>query len=274
MTYRQTTLGGIVEICGVGLHTGAAVRMRLLPADADTGRVFMLGGARIPALAANAVINPRNTTLCAGGASAHTVEHVLSALYGLGVDNAVIEMDAPEPPAADGSALPFVREIIDAGIVPLDKDDSYITVGAPLFVENRGAASVFAVPCDVFRVSFAISYDHPLVPHQVFDAVIDADAYAGLVAPARTYGFIEEVEALRKAGLALGGSEDNALVIHRDRYSSDPRFDNEPVRHKALDMIGDLSLLGRRVRGHFFGCRSGHALNAELARRIAAALSA
>lgn len=273
MTYRQTTLGGIIEICGAGLHTGAAARMRLLPVDAGTGRVFDLNGARIPALAAHAEVNPRNTTLRAGDAAVHTVEHVLSALYGLGVDNAVIELDAPEPPVADGSAAPFVNEILRAGIVPLDQNDSYIRVDAPVLSETMGAAAVFAVPCDAFRVSFAISYDHPLVPHQEFDAVIAAAAYAEQVAPARTYGFIEEVEALRRAGLALGGSGDNALVIYKDSYSSGLRFDNEPARHKVLDLIGDLSLLGRRVRGHFFGYRSGHALNAALVRRIAAAAS-
>ena len=134
--------------------------------------------------------------------------------------------------------------------------------------EEPGKAAAMALPCESFRISFLISYNHPLVPAQQFDITVDPGAYSAQVAPARTYGFIEEVEALRKAGLAKGGSTDNALVIYQDRYSSELRFSNEPVRHKAADMLGDIALLGRRVRGHFIGYRSGHALSAQLMKKL------
>ena len=267
MTYTQTTLAAEISLSGLGLHTGRTVRMAVRPASADTGIVFVVQGARIPASIAFAQQSAaRNTTLRSGDAAVHTVEHVLSALSGLGVDNAEVELDAAEPPAMDGSALPLCQALLRTGIRTLDAVSDYLEIRGPLIEEDPGRAAAAALPFPGFRVTFFLEYDHALVRRQVFDAVLDADAYQHQVAPARTFGFIEEVQALRDAGLALGGSEDNAVVIYPDRFSSPLRLPHELAAHKAADMIGDLALLGRRVRGHFIGLRSGHALNARLVR--------
>jgi UDP-3-O-[3-hydroxymyristoyl] N-acetylglucosamine deacetylase len=268
-SYRQTTLAAEVLMEGVGLHTGRTVHMALKPAPPETGVVFVSQGVRIPANIQNAAQHAaRNTTLQKGDAALHTVEHVLAALSGLCVDNAVVELDGPEPPAMDGGALPLCRAMRQAGIRELDADMEYFTIKQPVFVEDPGRAAAAALPHHGFRVTFLIGYNHPLVHEQSFDADITPDSFSDTIAPARTYGFIEEVDALRSAGLALGGSEDNAIVIYPDRFSTDLRMPNELAAHKALDMIGDLALLGRRVRGHFIGYRSGHALNARLVRAL------
>lgn len=268
-TYRQTTLSAEARIQGAGLHTGAPATLVLKPAPADTGVVFLTQGERIPATVAHAALHAaRNTTLSSGNATLHTVEHVLAALSGMGVDNAFVELDAPEPPAMDGSALPLARAIQSAGAADLDKDADYLVIEKPVFVEDPGRAAAAALPHNGFRVTVFIGYDHPLCRTQSFDAEITPERFFAACAPARTYGFIEEVDALRRAGLALGGSEQNAVVIYPDRFSSELRFDNELAAHKALDMIGDLALAGRRLRGHFIGYRPGHALNARLVRAI------
>ena len=268
MSRQQTTLQRAVELAGIGLHTGEAVTMCVAPASAGTGLVFVRGEVRIPARPENVQPGARNTTLARGGAKVHTVEHVLAALHGCGVDNAEIALSADEPPVMDGSALPLCRALRDAGLAELDAPAEVFSVPRITAVRDAGHAAVLALPADTLRISFFISYDHDLIPHQEHDVEITAENFLEQIAPARTYGFIEEVEALRAAGLALGGSEENALVIRPDGYSSELRFDNEPVRHKILDMVGDLALLGRCVRGHFVGFRSGHSLTGLLVKKL------
>ena len=272
VTYTQTTLAREVVVSGTGLHTGTDVRMVMQPAPAETGIVFHTQDGTIPCSVAHASPDAaRNTTLRRGEASLHTVEHVLAALSGLGIDNAVVALGrAAEPPVMDGSALPLCHALREAGVRALEASSRFFEVSRPLFVEDPGRAAAAVLPHDGFRITVLIGYDHPLVRTQSFDAELTEQSFLDQVAPARTYGFIEEVETLRKAGLALGGNEDNAVVIYPDRFSTDLRMENELAAHKALDMIGDLALLGRRVRGHFIGYRSGHALNARLVRAIMA----
>jgi UDP-3-O-acyl N-acetylglucosamine deacetylase len=264
---RQTTLKRAVEISGAGLHTGEKSRMGVSPAGPGEGISFIRLGRRIAANAANVLVSARNTSLTDGETTIHTIEHALSALYGLGIDNAVIELDSSEPPAMDGSPLPLCRLLLGAGIAELDEPAEFIEIPEMIFTGKNGAAA-FALPADNFHVSFAISYTHPLIPSQTFDSLVTPEIYAAEIAPARTYGFIEEVQALIDAGLSRGASADNAVVIYPHKYSTELRFPNEPARHKAADMIGDLALLGKRVRGHFIGSKSGHALNALLVRKI------
>lgn len=272
MTYKQTTIATAVSFEGIGIHSGEVVGMEIRPAGAGEGITFVHSGARIAAVSANAGPANRSTSLTDGEVSAHTVEHVLSALYGLGIDNAEIELTAPEPPALDGSPLPVCLKLLDAGIIELGVAAEYFTVRAPVFTE-KGASAAIALPYNGFRVSSFISYDHAMIPEQAFDSEVTPETYEKEIAPARTYGFIEEIQALLAAGLGKGGSEDNAVIIYPARYSVELRFDNEPVRHKAADMIGDLALLGRRARGHFIGFRSGHDLNCRLTAGLARVLA-
>jgi len=268
MKYKQTTLEKEARLEGIGIHCGKRVALSARPAPAGTGRVFIFEGARIPALSAYAAPAARNTSISAEGRTIHTVEHVLSALSGLLIDNAEIELSAPEPPAMDGGALAFFEAFRDAGVRTLGEEAPYLSIAAPSLVENDSGATAIALPYEGLRLTFSISYKHPMISNQLFDIELTPETYGGEIAPARTYGFIEEVEPLLKSGLAKGASLDNAVVIYPDKYSCALRFDDEPVRHKAADMIGDLSLAGRRLRGHFIGIKSGHALNGALVRDI------
>lgn len=268
MVYTQTTIKKSVELEGVGLHSGEKARVKIHPAGQGAGLVFVYRGTRIPALAEYARAAARNTVLTDGKTELHTVEHVLSALYGLEIDNAEIELSAPEPPAMDGSPLPFCEALIAAGRHALGAESEYIEIDEMMIADSASGAAALALPDGDFRISFALSYSHPLITTQGFDTAISPEIYSREVAPARTYGFIEEVQPLLDSGLAKGASEENAVVIYPGRYSCDLRFPDEPVRHKAADFIGDLALLGRRARGHFIGYKSGHALNAELVKKI------
>jgi UDP-3-O-[3-hydroxymyristoyl] N-acetylglucosamine deacetylase len=241
-----------------------------MPSGPGGGIVFIHRGRRVGASAETAVPAARNTVISDGVVSLHTVEHVMSALYCMGIDNAEIEMSAEEPPALDGGAEPYAAGIRRAGLKELDAPREYLTISKKTTVE-KGLSRVAAEPFDGFIVEYEMEYEHPMIGIQSAKFEGDADEYLREIAPARTFGLSEEVEALRAAGLALGGSELNAVVVYPDSYSSPLRFSNEFARHKLLDMTGDLALAGRRLRGRFIGKRSGHALNVELVRLICAA---
>ena len=269
MAYRRTLKRG-VGCTGIGLHTGRAVRLDLKPAPAEHGIRFRRTdvGVEIPAHLDHLGRLDHATTLTRDGVSIDTVEHLLSALYALGVDDALVEVDGPEIPVMDGSAAPFVILIHEAGLRPQKASRRYLKVLRPIEVV-RGGKWARLTPSDHFRVSYTIGFDHPLLRHQTASVRVSADTYVETIAPARTFGFLREVEMLRKAGLALGGSLENAIVVGETGVLNQKlRFEDEFVRHKILDAIGDLSLLGHPVVGHLEASKAGHALHAALGRAV------
>jgi len=274
-TPRQNTIRASREAEGVGLHTGARTRVRFLPAPVHTGIVFrrtdLPGSPEVPALVANVVDTDRGTTIGVGDARVHTVEHVLSAAVALGIDNLFIELDAHEPPAGDGSAKLFVDLLADAGIEEQDAPARVLTVDEPFSVNEKGAAYVVA-PSPDYRVSTTIEFDHPLIGRQFGSFRIAPESFCGEIAPARTFCHEREVEALRERGLAQGGTVDNAVVLSESGLldGMELRFPDEFVRHKTLDVVGDLALVGARLSAHVVAERPGHRGNVALARELVA----
>ncbi len=271
MAYRRT-LRREVACTGIGLHTGRPVRLRLRPAPAEHGIRFRRTdvGVTIPATLAHIGAQDHATTLRHDGFSIGTVEHLLGALSGLGVDDVLVEVDGPEVPVLDGSAAPFVILLHEAGLRPLAVPRLYLKVLKPVEAV-RGAKSARLVPCDHFEVRYAIGFDHPLLRHQSLALRLSGRSFTELVAPARTFGFLREVEMLRKSGLALGGSLENAVVIGETGVLNNKlRFEDEFVRHKILDAIGDLALLGRPLLGRLEAHKAGHELHAAVARKLLA----
>ncbi|MBM3865351.1 MAG: bifunctional UDP-3-O-[3-hydroxymyristoyl] N-acetylglucosamine deacetylase/3-hydroxyacyl-ACP dehydratase [Verrucomicrobia bacterium] len=273
---KQRTLAREVSIQGNALHTGENVTLTFRPAPVGSGIVF-----RRVDLSGNPELRPRvdlitdlvrATTIQSGHAKIHTVEHVLSALAGCGIDNAVVEMNASEPPILDGSARPFVNLILQGEPVEQEADREYFELDAPVSV-TRGNSSVIALPCDQFKVS-CTSADDRGIHTQHLSLTVDPDAYMTQVAAARTFTVYEDIESLLKLGKIKGGSLDCAVVIRGDKIiSKEPlRFADEFVRHKILDIIGDLSLLGLPLKAHVVATRPGHAINAELTKALAAKL--
>ncbi|MBO8142156.1 MAG: UDP-3-O-[3-hydroxymyristoyl] N-acetylglucosamine deacetylase [Firmicutes bacterium] len=267
---RQTTLGRPVSVAGVGLHSGRPCRLTLCPAPADTGvrwqRIDLAGEPVIPAAVECLAGTERCTALAAGPARVQTVEHVMAALAGMGVDNALIRLDAAEPPLADGSAAEFVRLIQSAGVVSLPAPRRVRRLDHPLWVSGDGAYLI-ALPADRLRISYTFVTDHPALGTQYADCIVDSATFAAELAPARTVGWAAEVEALQQRGLALGGTLEAAVVVGERELLTPQRFPNEVARHKCLDILGDLALVGPFV-AHIIGVRSGHRLNAELARKL------
>lgn len=277
MIHRRT-LASERHLEGVGLHSGAAVRVALKPAPAGTGIVFVrtdLNGVRIPALIENAGPSFYATVLQKDGATVSTIEHLMAALYAMQVDDLTIELNAGEVPILDGSSQPFVAEILAAGFKENDEVRQYIHITRPLIVTHE-EKRISVRPCPEYRVTYAIDFDHPALGYQELTASLwRADQFAEKLAPARTFTFEHEVAALRERGLALGGSLDNAVVVGKEGLLNPPlRFSDEFVRHKMLDLTGDLSLLGRPLRGHVVAYRAGHDLHARLTRTIAEAKNA
>jgi UDP-3-O-[3-hydroxymyristoyl] N-acetylglucosamine deacetylase len=271
MAYRRT-LKREVGCTGIGLHSGRPVRLTLKPAPAQHGIRFLRTdvGVEIPVNLTYLARLDHATTLSRNGVSVETVEHLLSALHALGVDDALVEVDGPEVPIMDGSAAPFVILIHEAGLRPLRVQRHYLKVLVPVEVV-RGSKSIRLSPADHFRVSYTIGFDHPLVRYQARSFRITAEVFAESIAPARTFGFLREVETLRRSGLALGGSLENAVVIGETGVLNNKlRFEDEFVRHKILDAIGDLTLLGHPVVGHLEAVKAGHALHAALAQELLA----
>lgn len=265
---RQTTLAGSVEARGIGLHTAVPVQVRLMPAPPDTGYVFRrtdLGGFEIPATVESVAHCSYATTLMRTGVMLSTVEHLLSALRGCGVDNAYVEVDNLEVPIMDGSAEAFAEMIESAGLV-----DQPAARRALLVREKVSAASgnrrITIEPAHAYEIDCIIDFPHPLIGVQHRSVTLDNGSFARDIASARTFGFIEEVEALRRANLIRGGSLDNAIVLTRHGMLNETglRWSDEFVRHKILDIIGDLALLGMTLLGRVTAERSGHLLHAAL----------
>lgn len=278
---RQRTLKALVSATGVGLHTGKKVRMSLRPAQPDTGIVFRrldLPGA--PEIAARAEL-VGETRLCSclvrDDLRVYTIEHLMSALSGLGVDNAYVDLDGPEVPIMDGSAAPFVLLLQQAGLEEQGAPKRFLRVKKR--IEARDGDKWAAIePYEGFRLSFSIVYKHPVIERSNTSLTVDfaTTSYLKEVARARTYGFMHDVENLREEGLALGGGLENAVVLdeHRVLNAEGLRFGDEFIRHKILDAIGDLYLLGRPFLAAFSAHKSGHALNNRLLRELAADPSA
>jgi UDP-3-O-[3-hydroxymyristoyl] N-acetylglucosamine deacetylase len=270
--HKRQTLAASRTIRGTGLHSGLPVSMRLLPAEPDTGIRFVrtdAGGAVVPADLLYAGPSFYATVLNKDGVTVSTIEHLMAALYALQVDDLVIELDGPEVPILDGSSRPFVDLILEAGRVESDVPRQYLTVVKPIQVEHEDKR-ISVHPHPEYRVTYAIDFDHPILGYQELTASLwGGEAFQEKLAPARTFAFEHEVEALRRAGLARGGSLDNAVVLgDHGPLNPELRFRDEFVRHKMLDLTGDLSLLGHPLRGHVVAYRAGHDLHGRLARRI------
>ncbi len=258
--HYQTTLRDTIEFEGIGLHTGLPARVSVRPAKAASGLSFRLdGGVTLPAHAEFVIDTRRATVLGSGAHTVSTVEHLLSALTGMGVDNALIEVDGPEIPVLDGSALPFAQAIVDVGTTALSEPKRRYIPASPSYFRD-GDKMLIVLPAAEFRAKVAVAYDAP-IGAQFFDAQITPEIYLREIAPARTFGFAHEVEALHKAGLARGGSLDNAVVFAPDGPMQALRFPDEPVRHKVLDLIGDFALLGAWPQCEVVAIKGGHMLH-------------
>ncbi len=267
----RTTLARAVSTDGVGLHSGKPCFIELTPAPSGQGRVFAPDGAPcVTAVARHVVRWERCVALGNSAGSVYTVEHLLSALHGMGVHDVRIRVVGPEVPAMDGSALGFVRLIEDAGLRAHGRLRRYHLRSA-VWVQEDGRLLI-ALPASEFRISCVVDYPHPYLRRQFVSFRIDPETFRAEIAPARTFCFEEDIKELRAAGLGLGGSEKNALVIGARGYTSALVFPDEVVRHKVLDLVGDLSLVGAPFWAHIVAVRPGHRLNIRLARELAAAL--
>jgi UDP-3-O-[3-hydroxymyristoyl] N-acetylglucosamine deacetylase/3-hydroxyacyl-[acyl-carrier-protein] dehydratase len=302
MNKHQRTIQKPVELAGTGLHTGVPTTIRFQPAPVGTGIIFRVprNGQTVDLKAdiEHVIDVHRGTTIAQGDAKVHTVEHVLSALAGLEIDNCICALDNIEPPVGDGSSKPFVDVLMKAGIETQDEPKIYFEPDAPInYSEPDRGVDLIVLPSDDFRVTFMVDYRNPALGTQYTTLASLEGEYAGEFAPARTFCFLSEVEALHKQGLIKGGSLETAVVICDDSYTQadadrlrdaigypspfkigktgivddEPlRFPNEPVRHKVVDLIGDLSLIGMPIKAHVLAARAGHAANVALARKIRA----
>lgn len=298
---KQRTIAKAVTISGVGLHTGNNSNMTFHPASPNTGIYFrradLPGRPEIKADIDNVIDISRGTTIGKNSVVVHTVEHVLAAIVGMMIDNIVIELDSNEPPVFDGSALPFVQALKQAGVIEQDSPRDYLVIEKTIsYSDDKRGVDIVVFPSDEFRITFLIDYKNPALGTQYTAMYSVQDEFEKEFAPARTFCFLSEVEALYQRGLIKGGNLDNAIVIVDRQVEPNEigrlkemfgvsgnlrlenngilngeqhfRFKNEPVRHKALDLLGDLALLGVRLKAHIQAARSGHAANVELVKRI------
>lgn len=272
---RQRTLQNTIRATGVGLHSGKKVYLTLRPAPVNTGIVFVRTdlepAVEVPARASLVTDTTLCTALTRDNVKVATVEHLMSAFAGLGIDNAYVDLSAPEVPIMDGSAGPFVFLIQSAGIAEQDAPKKFIRIKREVVVKEEGKEARF-LPHQGFKVSFAIEFDHPVFEEQKQTAMVDfsTTSFVKEVSRARTFGFMRDLEYLRANNLALGGSLDNAIVVDEYRIVNEGglRYDDEFVKHKVLDAIGDLYLLGHSLIGEFRGVKSGHSLNNQLCRAL------
>lgn len=268
----ETTVQRPVEASGIGLHHGVPVSIRILPAPPMTGIVFVrtdLDRFAIPASWRYVARVSYATSLMRQGVLISTTEHLLSVLYSMGIDNAYIEIDNLEVPILDGSGQPFVKLIEEAGIRTFRKRRRYLRIRREVTVEAKGKR-ISILPADSFFLTCHIYFDHPLVQHQQLNMEVTPETYATEIAPARTFGFAWELDAMRDMGLIRGASLENAICFDRDSALNPGglRFADECCRHKALDLIGDLALVGKPLLGHVIGERAGHAMHAALVSKI------
>ena len=267
---QQATVGKTVTYTGIGLHSGRDVTITLKPADINTGVIFartdLPGTPQVAAVAGNVTNTMRATTLESGSAKVFTVEHLLAAFYAMGVDNCLVEINSVEPPVADGSSLPFVRLIEEAGLTQQDalRKVVYVSEAQTIRVDDK---FITILPYDGFRITFTSINSHPMLGVQFGDYEITKEVFIREIAPARTIGFMSEVALLQAQGLALGGSLENAVVYDEEKVLTPLRYADELVRHKILDIIGDLALTGH-IKGHIIAVKSSHAINTALAKKI------
>jgi len=268
----ETTIRKPVSTSGVGLHSGVPVNLRILPAPAGTGIVFLrtdLDNFPIPASWRHVARVSYATSLMRQGVLISTTEHLLSVLFSMGIDNAFIEIDNLEVPILDGSGLPFVRLLETAGIKTYRRRKRYLRVRKPVSVEAPGKR-ITILPADRFLLTCDVYFNHPLVGHQMLEMEVTPKRYADAISPARTFGFAHELEQMRDMGLIRGASLDNAVCFDGEGLLNPEglRFPDECCRHKALDLIGDLALIGRPLLGHVIAERAGHAMHAALVAKI------
>jgi UDP-3-O-[3-hydroxymyristoyl] N-acetylglucosamine deacetylase len=267
----EQTIRSAIEFSGVGLHSGAPVRMRILPAPAGSGIVFRrvdLDGFTVEAVGRNVARVSYATSLMKKGVLISTTEHLLSAFVGLGLNNAMVDLDSLELPILDGSALPIVQAVLSAGLRRQRRKRVYMCIRRELEVRD-GDKSIAVYPADSYRIHYRIDFPHPLVGNQEFTVELSNGSYLRQIAPARTFGFLRDEVALRNMGLIRGASEANAIVLTDEGIKNPPlRFPDEFVRHKVLDLIGDLALLGHPLLGRIEADRAGHAMHAALVSRL------
>jgi UDP-3-O-[3-hydroxymyristoyl] N-acetylglucosamine deacetylase len=256
---------------GIGLHSGAPVSLRILSAPANTGIIFRrvdLDGFEIEATGRNVARVSYATSLMKKGVLISTTEHLLSAFVGMGIDNAIVELDNLELPILDGSARPFIDLIRSAGIRKQRRPRTYLRILRPLEL-REGSKFIGVYPAETYSVAYTINFPHPLIGRECFSLELTNGQYLSNIASARTFGFLHEADAMRQQGLIRGASRENALVLTRDGLENPPlRFPDEFVRHKILDLIGDLALIGRRILGKVVADRAGHAMHTALVSRL------
>lgn len=274
---RQTTLKRAASVSGIALHTGKRIHMRVGPAPENTGVVFrrtdLDGHPEVKARLDNVTNTQRATTICSDQAQVHTTEHLLAALFAFGVDNALVEMDGAEPPVDDGSAALFCEALVEAGVETLTAERKRLRIREPVFYES-GESLLIGLPRDgELRITCTVRYHHNPLDSQHLSLPIDRETFVNELSKARTFCLYKEIESLMTADLIRGGSLDNAVVIKDDIILSREglRYEDEFVRHKMLDVIGDLSLAGVRLDGHIVAVKPGHPSNIEFARRLLSA---
>ncbi len=267
---HEKTIQREVSFCGVGLHSGKPVTIRLVPAPAGTGIVFKrtdLGSVLVPVCAASVLSTFYSTTIGVNGVRVQTVEHLLAALYALSIDNLLIELDGEEVPIADGSSAPFVSLVLEAGEVDQEKEKMVLEIVQPLTIVD-GAKRIDLVPTTRggLEISYTIAYQHPLIASQSYTYAHSQDAFIKEIASARTFGFLKDIKQLLVKGYAKGGSLENAIVVGEDKILNQEqlRFEDEFVRHKVLDLIGDIALLGMPIVGKIVAYHAGHQLHTRL----------
>ena len=266
MKQNQQTLKEPASCSGIGVHSGKTVHLTIRPAPSNHGirfvRTDLPGHPGVTALFKNVVDTSLATVIGAEGCIVSTVEHLMAGLSGMSIDNAIVEVDAYELPIMDGSAGPFTKLIKKAGTRRQEGRKCFFKVNEPISLSENGK-SVTVHPANAFKITCTIAFDHPLIGTQTFDSVINREIFEGEICSARTFGFLHEVEMMKRYGLARGGSLDNAVVIDGDRVLNEGglRFPDEFVRHKVLDCIGDFSLIGMPIMGHVVAEKSGHAFN-------------
>lgn len=275
MSKKQRTIGKEISLRGVGLHTGCEVHLTFKPAAEDSGinfiRTDLPDKPAILADPSHILVNdglPRCTSIGKNGAVVQTVEHLMSVLCGLQIDNMTVEIDGVELPGLDGSGIDFIQAIKDGGIVEQNAASKFYEIMEPIGVENNGS-SIYIVPAKSLKISYTLDYDHPVLRSQFVSTTINQETFEGMIAPCRTFCLEEEAQELRDKGLGKGANYQNTLVVGRDGIiENKTRMDDEFARHKILDFIGDLYLLGMPIRGHVFAVRSGHQLNIRLLKKI------
>ena len=273
MDYKQRTLKDQVECTGIGLHSGERVHLNIRPAPSDTGIKFVRtdldGHPMVEARFDNVSGTMLATTIGCNGCRIATIEHLMAAFFGLGIDNAVVELNGPEVPIMDGSTAPFIFLIKSAGIREQKSPKHFIVIKKPFKIDD-GNRSVHIYPSKELKITYTIDFEHPLLRNQKYELRFSGRDFVREISRARTFGFLKDVQTLKENGLAKGGSLDNAVVIDDFRIINEDglRFEDEFVRHKILDFIGDLSIVGSPVIGHFVVEKSGHFLNQQMLKNL------